>query len=140
MDNKNTFKEFSDKVNTHNKQDLALQALQVKYERELAGEDDKKHREQLDKISKILSRIEKSVTGINIDNVVKPIQSELENQTKILKNLLEEQSITRKITEGSLSFDNNKGQYRNKSGREFASDVTGKTVKKGGFEIGRAHV
>ena len=59
--NQNDFKEFADKVNTHNKQDLALQALQVKYERELAGEDDKKHREQLDRIGKILSKIEKHI-------------------------------------------------------------------------------
>ena len=86
-----------------------------------------------DLIGKTLSKIEKHITGVNVDVILKPIKTNLEQQTKILQNLLEEQTISRKITEGSLSFDSNKGQYRNKSGREFASNVTGKITKKGGF-------
>lgn len=129
--NDKSFKQFTEKVIKHNKNDFLLQALQVKYESELAGEDEERHREQLDHLAEILDQIENSITGLDIGVSLEPIENQLKGQTQILQNLLEEQTLTRKLTEGSLSF--SKGDYRNLSGRKIQSDVTGNTIKKGGF-------
>ena len=58
---------------------------------------------------------------------------ELKNQTNILQTILQELSLSRKISEGSLEYDKAAAQYRNTSGRELTSEVTGKVIKKGGF-------
>ena len=55
------------------------------------------------------------------------------NTTKLLDEQLKELSLTRKLTEGSVEYDKEAAQYRNKSGRDVESKVSGKTSKDGGF-------
>lgn len=131
--NNEAFQKFLEKIQNQNKADLALQALQVKYEREMSGEDNDKREEQLDKVAELLENIEKAITGMSVKVDFEPLQAAYENQTEILKKSLEEQSLLRKISEGSLEYDKESAQYRNTSGREITSDVSGKTIKKGGY-------
>ena len=51
----------------------------------------------------------------------------------MLTKLLQEQVLTRKITEGSLEYDKKSTQYRNISGRTIESILTGKAIRKGGY-------
>jgi hypothetical protein len=127
------FIKFLEKIQSQNKADLALQALQVKYIREVAGEDDDKREAQLDKVAKLLEKVEKAVTGVSVKIDLEPVVNALKNQTQVLNKSLEEQTLMRKISEGSLEYDKKSAQYRNTSGRELTSDVSGKTVKQGGY-------
>ena len=124
-----SFKAFLEKLQKQNNQQLATGLLQLKTEREIAGEDDDKREEQLEDISSTLQTINTSVTGYNIE----PLTTNGENQLEILKKALEELSLIRKISEGSLEYDKASAQYRNTSGRELVSKVSGKDIKKGGF-------
>lgn len=127
------FIKFLEKIQGQNKADLALQALQVKYEREMAGEDNDKREEQLKEVATHLEKIEKAITGLEVKIDFDPLLNAVENQTQLFQKSLEEQALLRKISEGSLEYDKESAQYRNTSGRELTSDVSGKTVKQGGY-------
>ena len=124
-----SFKAFLEKLQKQNNQQLATELLQLKTEREIAGEDNDKREEQLEDISSTLQTINTRVTGYDIE----PLATNGENQLEILKKALEELSLIRKISEGSLEYDKASAQYRNTSGRELVSKVSGKDIKKGGF-------
>lgn len=62
-DSKGTLKSLLEKMRDQNKTDLLLQTLQVKYEKEVAGEDNDKREQQLDKVIENLEKIEKAVIG-----------------------------------------------------------------------------
>lgn len=123
------FKEFLDKLQKQNNQLLASSLLQLKAEREMAGEDNDKREEQLDNVNSNLEKINRSVTGFELE----PLVDNNENQLQVLQKLLEELSLIRKLTEGSLNYDKESAQYRNTSGRELISKVSGKDIKKGGY-------
>jgi len=127
--NDTSFREFLEKLQKQNNQLLATTLLQLKTEREIAGDDNNKREEQLDQANNNLQGISKSLSGYDIEQLA----SSNENQIEILKKALEELSLIRKLTEGSLEYDKESAQYRNLSGREFTSDVSGKAVKKGGY-------
>ena len=55
------------------------------------------------------------------------------NTTKLLDEQLKELSLVRKLTEGSVEYSKEASQYRNTSGRDVESKVSGKTSKDGGF-------
>ena len=124
-----TFKAFLEKLQKQNNQQLATNLLQLKAEREIAGEDDDKREEQLEQIGSKLETISTTVSGYNIE----PLTANGENQLEILKKALEELSLIRKISEGSLEYDKASAQYRNTSGRELVSKVSGKEIKKGAY-------
>jgi hypothetical protein len=73
--------------------------------------------------------------GKDIDSggLVATISATGMNTTKLLDEQLKELSLTRKLTEGSVEYDKEAAQYRNKSGRDVESKVSGKTSKDGGF-------
>lgn len=133
MEKNNDFKKFLDKLTNQYKADLALQVLQVKYEREVATEDNDKREKQLDDLAKLLERLEEAITGIKVDFNLAPVTDQMEQQTQLLKSISEEQAMLRKLSEGSLEYDKQSAQYRNTSGREVKSVVSGKTVSKGGY-------
>ena len=116
-----SFKTFLEKLQDQNKQ-LATN-------RKLASEDSDKQEEQLVNVNSNLKAISTTITGYNIE----PLTSNSENQSEILKKSLEELSLIRKLSEGSLEYDKASAQYRNTSGRELVSKVSGKEIKKGGF-------
>lgn len=133
MDNDKSLREVLNALATQNKANLALQALQVKYNRENAGEDNDRREKQLQEVAGILERVEAAVTGLKVQFDIKPLQSVLDNHTQLLQKSLEEQSLIRKLTEGSLQYDKESAQYRNTSGREIESKISGKEIKKGGY-------
>lgn len=55
------------------------------------------------------------------------------NTNKLQDEQLKELSLVRKLTEGSVEYDKEAAQYRNTSGRDVESKVSGKTSKDGGF-------
>lgn len=55
------------------------------------------------------------------------------NTTKLLDEQIKELSLIRKLSEGSVEYDKEAAQYRNTSGRDIESKVSGKTSKSGGF-------
>jgi len=116
-----SFKTFLEKLQDQNKQ-LATN-------RKLASEDSDKQEEQLVNVNSNLKAISTTITGYNIE----PLTSNSENQLEVLKKSLEELSLIRKLSEGSLEYDKASAQYRNTSGRELVSKVSGKEIKKGGF-------
>lgn len=124
-----SFQKFLDDLQKQNNKQFATQLLQLKSEREIAGEDNDKREEQLDTVASELRNIKASVTGFD----VKPLVDAATNQTQLLTKSLEELSLIRKVNEGSLEYDKDSAQYRNTSGREITSDVSGKTIKKGGY-------
>jgi len=128
-----SFKEFLDKLKEQNNRGFASQLIQLKAERENAGEDNDKREEQLDDVISSLKEVRSAVTGIKIDIDLTPLVNIGENQTKLLEELTKESSLTRKLTEGSVEYDKEAAQYRNTSGRDIESTVSGKTSKDGGF-------
>ena len=58
-----SFKAFLEKIQTQNQRGFITQLLQVKAEREIAGEDNDKREEQLDLSNKLLGDIKNSITG-----------------------------------------------------------------------------
>ena len=128
-----SFKAFLDKLQEQNNRGLATQLVQLKAERENAGKDNDKREDQLDEVIESLKEVRLAVTGIKIDVDITPIVNIGENQTKLLEELSKEASLTRKLTEGSVEYDKEAAQYRNTSGKEIESVVSGKTSKKGGF-------
>jgi len=128
-----SFKEFLDKLKEQNNRGFASQLVQLKAERENAGEDNDKREKQLDEVILSLKEVRLAVTGIKIDIDLTPLVNIGENQTKLLEELSKESSLTRKLTEGSVEYDKEAAQYRNTSGRDIESTVSGKTSKDGGF-------
>lgn len=128
-----SFKAFLDKLQEQNNRGFITQLAQLKSERETAGEDADKREEQLDDVIDALKDVRQAVTGINIDINIEPLVNIGENQTRLLEELSKEASITRKLTEGSVEYDKEAAQYRNISGRDIESVVSGKTSKAGGF-------
>ena len=128
-----SFKAFLDSLKEQNNREFATQVLQLKTEREIAGEDDDKREQQLDQAIVNLDEVRKAVTGISIEIDISPLVTIGENQTQLLSELSKEASLTRKLTEGSVEYDKEAAQYRNTSGREIESLVSGKMSKKGGF-------
>lgn len=124
-----SFQKFLDDLQKQNNKQFATQLLQLKSEREIAGEDNDKREEQLDGIAEELKNIKVSVTGFDLT----PLIESNANQTQLLAKSLEELSLIRKVNEGSLEYDKNSAQYRNTSGREITSDVSGKTIKQGSY-------
>jgi len=128
-----SFKAFLDKLQDQNNRGFASQLVQLKAERENAGEDNDKREEQLDDVISSLKEVRLAVTGIKVDIDLTPLVNIGENQTKLLEELSKESSLTRKLTEGSVEYDKEAAQYRNTSGRDIESTVSGKVSKKGGF-------
>ena len=128
-----SFKAFLDKLQEQNIRGFATQLVQLKADRENVGKDNDKREEQLDEVVDSLKQVQLAVTGIKIDVDITPLVNIGENQTKLLEELIKEASLTRKLTEGSVEYDKEAAQYRNTSGKEIESVVSGKTSKKGGF-------
>ena len=128
-----SFKAFLDKLQEQNNRGFATQLVQLKADRENVGKDNDKREEQLDEVVDSLKEVRLAVTGIKIDLDITPLVAIGENQTKLLEELSKEASLTRKLTEGSVEYDKEAAQYRNTSGKEIESVVSGKTSKKGGF-------
>lgn len=128
-----SFKAFLDKLQEQNNRGFATQLVQLKAEREIAGEDNDKREEQLNDVISSLKEVRVAVTGISIDVDITPLVNIGENQTKLLEELSKESALTRKLTEGSVEYDKEAAQYRNTSGRDIESKVSGKTSKEGGF-------
>lgn len=124
-----SFAKFLEDIKKQNSQQFATQLFQLKAEREIAGEDNDKREKQLDSINTELKGIRTSVIGADFSQMLRGI----DNQTQLLTKSLEELSIIRKINEGSLEYDKESAQYRNTSGREITSVVSGKEIKKGGY-------
>ena len=104
-----------------------------------------------------LSDIKEAVTGVKLDIDLSELKAAIENvgtdvgkdidgghlvatigaiganTTKLQDEQLKEISLVRKLTEGSVEYDKEAAQYRNKSGRDVESKVSGKTSKDGGF-------
>jgi hypothetical protein len=128
-----SFKAFLEKLQEQNNRGFATQLVQLKAEREIAGEDNDKREEQLDDVISSLKEVRLAVTGIKVDIDLTPLVNIGENQTKLLEEISKESSLTRKLTEGSVEYDKEAAQYRNTSGRDIESKVSGKTSKDGGF-------
>jgi hypothetical protein len=128
-----SFKAFLDKLQEQNNRGFATQLVQLKAEREIAGEDNDKREEQLNDVISSLKEVRVAVTGISIDVDITSLVNIGENQTKLLEELSKESALTRKLTEGSVEYDKEAAQYRNTSGRDIESKVSGKTSKQGGF-------
>jgi hypothetical protein len=128
-----SFKVFLDKLKEQNDRGFLTQLLQLKSEREIAGEDNDKREEQLDEVISSLKEVRVAVTGVSLDVDITPLVNIGENQTRLLEELSKESALSRKLTEGSVEYDKEAAQYRNTSGREIESLVTGKVSKKGGF-------
>lgn len=128
-----SFQKFIEDIKKQNSVSNVTQMAQLKYEREMAKEDNDKREEQLDQVVDGLKEIRIAVTGVKLDVDITPLVDSLSNQTEILKKSLEEQSLLRKISEGSLEYDKASAQYRNTSGREIVSSISGKDIKKGGY-------
>lgn len=128
-----SFNQFLQDLKKQNNQAFVLQALELKYAREVAGEDDDKREEQLNELIDSSKNIEKAITGFKVDINVEPIVDSLGNVTQVLQKQLEELTLSRKISEGSLEYDKESSQYRNTSGREITSLVSGKDIRKGGY-------
>ena len=62
-DSKGTLANLLKNLRDQNKGNLLLQGLQVKYEKEVAGEDNDKREKQLDLVNENLKNIEKAVSG-----------------------------------------------------------------------------
>lgn len=127
------FKAFLDRLQEQNNRGFLTQLLQLKAEREIAGEDGDKREEQLNEVVSSLNEVKVAVTGIDINVDITPLVNIGENQTRLLEELSRESALTRKLTEGSVEYDKAAAQYRNMSGRDIESQVTGKISKKGGF-------
>lgn len=127
------FKELLDKLQEQNQRGFLTQLLQLKADREIAGEDGDKRESQLDEAISSLKDLRIAVTGIDLNVDITPLVNIGENQTRLLEELSRESALTRKLTEGSVEYDKAAAQYRNTSGREIESTVTGKVSKKGGF-------
>jgi hypothetical protein len=128
-----SFKAFLEKLQEQNNRGFATQLVQLKAEREIAGEDGDKREEQLNDVISSLKEVRAAVTGNKLDIDLTPLLNIGENQTKLLEELSKESSLTRKLTEGSVEYDKEAAQYRNTSGRDIESKVSGKTSKDGGF-------
>lgn len=128
-----SFKAFLDNLKEQNQRGFLTQLLQLKADREIAGEDGDKREEQLDEVISSLKDVKIAVTGIDISVDLTPLVNIGENQTSLLEELSRESALTRKLTEGSVEYDKEASQYRNTSGREIESVVSGKMSKKGGF-------
>ena len=128
-----SFKAFLEKLQEQNNRGFVTQLVQLKAEREIAGEDNDKREEQLNDVISSLKEVRLAVTGNKLDIDLTPLINIGENQTKLLEELIKESSLTRKLTEGSVEYDKEAAQYRNTSGRDIESKVSGKTSKDGGF-------
>ena len=128
-----SFKAFLEKLQEQNNRGFVTQLVQLKAEREIAGEDNDKREEQLNDVISSLKEVRVAVTGIKIDIDITPLVNIGENQNRLLEELSRESSLTRKLTEGSVEYDKEAAQYRNTSGRDIESKVSGKTSKDGGF-------
>lgn len=133
MQNATQFQQFIQDLQQQNKISIATQLLQLKAEREIAGEDGDKREEQLEELIQKIAELKSAITGINFGVDISPLVTIGENQTILLNELSKEASLLRKLTEGSVEYDKEAAQYRNLSGREVESQVSGKTVSKGGF-------
>ena len=100
-----------------------------------------------------LEAVREAVTGIKLDvdfselkDAITEVSSILENghqvsvmsaiganTTKLHDEQIKELSLIRKLSEGSVEYDKEAAQYRNTSGRDIESKVSGKTSKSGGF-------
>ena len=128
-----SFKAFLEKLQEQNNRGFATQLVQLKAEREIAGEDGDKREEQLEDVISSLKEVRAAVTGNKLDVDLTPLINIGENQIKLLEELSKESSLTRKLTEGSVEYDKKAAQYRNTSGRDIESKVSGKMSKDGGF-------
>lgn len=128
-----TFTLLLEEFKSSNKINTGLTLGQIKYEREIAVPDGDKREEQLDEVIAGLKEVRLAVTGIKFDTNIEPLVNIGENQTILLQELNKESSLTRKLTEGSVEYDKEAAQYRNTSGKDIESVVSGKTSKAGGF-------
>jgi len=128
-----SFKVFLDKLKEQNDRGFLTQLLQLKSEREIAGEDNDKREEQLDEVISSLKEVRVAVTGVSLDIDITPLVNIGENQTRLLEELSKESALSRKLTEGSVEYDKEAAQYRNTSGRDIESKVSGKMSRDGGF-------
>jgi hypothetical protein len=128
-----TFSLLLDEIKTNNKISNGLTIGQLKYEREIAVTDGDKREDQLDDVIKSLQEVRSAVTGFNLSIDIEALVNVGNNQTKLLEELIKETSLSRKLSEGSVEYDKAAAQYRNTSGRDIESKVSGKTSKDNGF-------
>jgi hypothetical protein len=126
-----SFKAFLEKLQEQNNRGFVTQLVQLKAERENAGEDNDKREKQLDDVISSLKEVRSAVTGIKIDIDLTPLVNIGENQTKLLDEIFKESSLTRKLTEGSVEYSKEMAGYRNTSGRDVINEVSGKVSKTG---------
>ena len=126
-----SFKAFLEKLQEQNSRGFVTQLVQLKAEREIAGEDNDKREEQLDEVISSLKEVKHAVTGIKVDIDLTPLVNVGENQTKLLDEIFKESALTRKLTEGSVEYSKEMAGYRNTSGRDVTNEVSGKVSKTG---------
>ena len=68
------FSNFLEKIQGQNKAGLLINTLQLKYERETAGEDADKREEQLEQVATALENVEKAITGMSVKFDFKPVE------------------------------------------------------------------
>ena len=105
-------------------------------------------KESLDEAVLSLTNIKEAITGLKaaVQNVGSDVGKDIDsghlvatigaigaNTNKLQDEQLKELSLVRKLTEGSVEYDKEAAQYRNTSGRDVESKVSGKTSKDGGF-------
>jgi hypothetical protein len=83
-----SFKEFLDKLKEQNNRGFASQLVQLKAERENAGEDNDKREKQLDEVVDSLKQVRLAVIGSKLDIDLTPLVNIGENQTKLLEELI----------------------------------------------------
>ena len=102
----------------------------------------------LSRITTVLEGLKEVITGVKaaVQNVGSDVGKFIDsghlvatmgaigiNTNKLQDEQLKEISLVRKLTEGSVEYDKEAAQYRNTSGRDIESKVSGKTSKDGGF-------
>jgi hypothetical protein len=133
MKKNDSFGRLLEELKKQNERSFLLQAIQTKAEREIAGEDNDKREEQLQSVADSLEKIYKAVSPDSVVLGINKLVDLNSNTNELLTKSLSELSLIRKINEGSLEYDKNSAQYRNTSGRELTSKVSGKPVKPGGY-------
>lgn len=125
-----TFKKFIEDLKKQGDGSFANQLFRSK---KTTDNNSSKSEEQFNDLIKSSKNIEKAITGFNVKIDFQPVVDMLGNASQILQKQLEELTLSRKLAEGSLEYDKESAQYRNISGREIESKISGKTIKEGGY-------
>ena len=107
-----SFKSFLEKLQEQNSRGFVTQLVQLKADRENVGKDNDKREEQLNEVISSLNEVRTAVTGIKLDIDLTPLINIGENQTKLLEEITRENSLTRKLTEGSVEYDKEAAHWK----------------------------